>query len=99
MKTILHVSQPNIRLNIRDDKPTRPVLTAKTYKDNRYGYEAAICDAQGNEVARLVYRHDAPLSCGARVWLETQHQIKVYDQDGNEVTESNVAECYLKEAA
>lgn len=98
MKTIVHVSQPNIRLNTRDGSHL-PVLTAKDHKRNRYGHTAIIRDANGHEVARLVYRPNHPLSCGARVWLETTYKVDVLDEDNNLITESNVKECYMGGAA
>jgi hypothetical protein len=76
MKTVIHVNQHKIKANQKHGT-REPVLTAKTYKSNTYGHEAVILDADGNEVARVVYRPDKPLSCGARVWIETQHEVKV----------------------
>lgn len=76
MKTIIHVNQHKIRSNAKTGAQ-EPVLTVKTYKSNDYAYEAIIKDTQGNEVARVVYSPDKPLSCGARVWIETQNEVEV----------------------
>lgn len=76
MKTIIHVNQHVIRRNATSGA-TEPVLTVKTYKSNTYAHEAVIRDADGNEVARVVYSPDKPLSCGARVWIETTHDVEV----------------------
>jgi len=76
MKTIIHVNQHKIKKN-RNFKGNEPVLTVKTYKDNRYAHEAIIRDEAGNEVARVVYRPDKPLGCGAHCWIETQLDVEV----------------------
>lgn len=70
MKTIIHVNQHKLKANTKH-KTCDPVLTVKTYKDNRYMSEAVMRDDSGNEVARVVYRPHKPLSCGARCWIET----------------------------
>ena len=75
MKTIIHVNQHIIKSN-RKKGELEPVLTCKTYKTNTYAHEAIIRDADGNEVARVVYRPDKPLSCGAHVWIETQLDVE-----------------------
>ena len=31
----------------------------------------------GKEAARIVYSPDKPLSCGAKVWIETTNEIKI----------------------
>ena len=74
MKTIIHVNQHIIKSN-RKTGEDRPVLTVKTYKDNRYAMEAIIRDEKGREVARVVYRPHNPLSCGAHCWIETSLQV------------------------
>lgn len=76
MKTIVHVNQHVIKKNNKTGE-REPVLTCKTYKDNRYAHTAIIKDEQGNELGRFVYRPDKPLSCGAHVWFETQHTVDV----------------------
>ncbi len=80
MRTIIHVNQHKIKSN-RKHKQTEPPLTVKTYKDNRYAHEAVIVDENGNELARVVYRPDKPLSCGAHCWIETQHNVLVLSQE------------------
>ena len=75
MKTIIHVNQHVIKSN-RKKGEVEPVLTCKTYKTNTYAHEAIIRDAEGNEVARVVYRPDKPLSCGAHVWIETELNVE-----------------------
>ena len=74
MKTVIHVNQHEIKKN-RKDGSNNPVLTCKTYKDNNYAHEAVILDDNGKEVARVVYRPDNPLSCGAHVWIETKNKV------------------------
>lgn len=76
MKTIIHVNQHMIKAN-RKNGTELPVLTCKTYKDNRYGNTAIIMDKDDVEIGRFVYRPDKPLSCGAHVWFETNNKVKI----------------------
>ena len=76
MKTIIHVNQHVIKAN-RKHEASEPCLTVKTYKDNRYAHEAIIYDKDNKEVARVVYRPDKPLSCGAHCWIETQNKVEI----------------------
>ena len=71
MKTIVHVNQHAIRRNIKAED-REPVLTVKTYKSNTYAHEVAI-----DGPSKVVYSPDKPLSCGARVWIETEHPVEV----------------------
>lgn len=74
MKTIIHVNQHVIRANIKSDQQ-EPPLTVKTYKDNTYASEAVIYDKDGEVAAKVIYSPEKPLSCGARVWIETQNEV------------------------
>ena len=75
MKTKIHVNQHNIRHNIKADSDNRkPVITVKTYKENRYTNRVNIKDDNGNVVATMVYSPDKPLSCGARLWIEADSE-------------------------
>lgn len=81
MKTIVNVNRHNVAHNEKhEDK--KPVLSVKTYLDTGYGDTVVIYGQDGKEAARLVYRPDKPLSCGARVWLETENIVHIYGQDG-----------------
>jgi hypothetical protein len=71
MKTIIHVNQHEVKANSKN-KTDNPVLTIKTYKDNIYAHEVAI---KGE--SKVVYSPDKPLSCGAKVWIETQAKVEV----------------------
>ena len=70
MKTIIHVNQHKVRAGEPE------VLTVKTYKSNDYASEAEIV-VDGKVVASVVYRPDNPLSCGAKVWIETEGEVKL----------------------
>ena len=70
MKTIIHVNQHVIKANAKNGT-NDPVLTVKTYKDTTYAHEVAI-----NGSSKVVYS-EKPLSCGARVWIETQSEVAV----------------------
>jgi hypothetical protein len=69
MKTIIHVNQHVVKSNIKTGE-REPVLTVKTYKTNTYANEVEI---KGD--SKVVYSHDKPLSCGARVWIETEAEV------------------------
>lgn len=72
MKTIIHVNQAHIRANIKKVAENRePVLTVKTYKSNVYANTVTILGP-----SKVVYSPDKPLSCGARVWIETEGEVR-----------------------
>jgi hypothetical protein len=74
MKTIIHVNQHVIRANSKTGE-RNPVLTCKTYKSNDYAKRVEILDNDGEVTATVVYSPDKPLSCGAKVWIETNQPI------------------------
>jgi hypothetical protein len=76
MKTIIHLNQHVIKANKKNGEEN-PVLTCKTYKENIYAKELEILDEIGNVIAKAIYSPDKPLSCGARVWIETHHEVRV----------------------
>jgi len=73
MITKIHVNQHNIRANAKG--ADLPVLTVKDYKENRKVNHVQILDSVGNVVATVVYSPDKPLSCGAKVWIETECEV------------------------
>ena len=73
MKTKIHVNQHNIRANSKG--ADLPVLTVKTYKENRKCNRVAV---HGPSV--VVYSPDKPLSCGAKVWIETEAEVTVDEE-------------------
>lgn len=81
--TIIHVNQHRIKSNAKTGE-RQPVLTVKTYNKNQYGHEAII-----NGPCKVVYRPDKPLSCGAKVWIETKATVDVViaECDHNEMIE------------
>ena len=70
MKKRIHVNQHNIKRNIKNPEYELPVITIKTYKSNDYAYEVCI-----DGPSKIVYRPDKPLSCGAKVWIETDSDV------------------------
>jgi len=71
MKTIVHVNQHVIRDNTKTGA-RNPVLTVKTNKSNTYAHAVQI-----DGPCVIKYSPDQPLSCGARVWVETEHDVVV----------------------
>ena len=70
MKTVVHINQHIIKKNGKTGE-RKPVITTKTYKSNTYCHEVEI-----NGKCKVVYRPDKPLSCGAKVWIETEEDVK-----------------------
>ena len=75
-KCRLHVNQNMIKAD-RKDGGRRPVFTVKRRGKTSTGSSCWILDGDGRVVARLVYRPDDPLSCGARAWIETDLDVVV----------------------
>jgi len=70
----IHVNQHNIRSN-KTKGTDLPVMSVKTYDANHTGRTVEILGP-----SKLVYSPDKPLSCGARVWVQT-HAPVVIDDD------------------
>ena len=71
MKTIIHVNQHVVKANAKTGE-RNPVLTVKTYKTNTYAHEVEI---KGD--SKVIYSPDKPLSCGAKVWIETNGEVTI----------------------
>jgi hypothetical protein len=66
----IHVNMHKVRAN-KKHGTNEPVLTIKEGKTNTYCHEVDILGP-----SKLIYRPDKPLSCGARVWIETDAEIE-----------------------
>ena len=71
MKTRIHVNQHKIRSNLKHNLK-EPVITVQTSKSNTYAHEVKI-----KGPSKVIYSPDKPLSCGARVWIETESEVMV----------------------
>jgi len=49
-----------------------PVITVKTSKSNTYAHNVDILGP-----AKVIYSPNKPLSCGAKVWIETNGVVEV----------------------
>lgn len=74
MKKKIHINQHHIRHNAKNDEK-KPVITVKTYKSNDYAYEVKI-----EGPCTIIYSPDKPLSCGAKVWIETESDVILDDK-------------------
>jgi hypothetical protein len=71
-KTRIHVNQHIIRRNAKTGE-RNPVLTVKCGSKNTY------CDSVVvHGPCRVVYSPEKPLSCGARVWIETTAEVELF---------------------
>ncbi len=70
MITRIHVNQHIIKRNQKTGEREN-VLTVKRGRTNTYASEVVI-----HGPSRVVYSPDKPLSCGARVWIETDGEVE-----------------------
>ena len=68
----IHINQHVIKENAKRTGELLPVITCKTSKTNNYYTELEIMDSDGSVAAKVIYSPDKPLSCGAKVWIETR---------------------------
>ena len=71
MKTRIHVNQHKIRSNKKHNL-NETVITVKTSKSNTYAHEVEVLGP-----SKIIYSPDKPLSCGAKVWIETEGEVKI----------------------
>lgn len=64
----IHVNQHNIRANAKG--ANLPVITVKISKKN---IKCNIVEIHGPSTVK--YQPDKPLSCGAKVWIETKAEV------------------------
>ena len=67
----IHVNQHNIRHNKANPEDLKAVLTVKHTKGNEKVNTVNI-----NGPSTVIYSPDKPLSCGAKVWIETTSEVE-----------------------
>ncbi len=72
-KTIIHVNSQTLQRNYKNNE-REPIITVKRGRSNIYGHEVEISGK-----CRVVYRPDKPNKGGARVWIETHSEVRVFD--------------------
>ena len=86
----IHINQHHIRSNSKHNT-NLPVVSVKTYKENIKGNTVQI-----NGASTVVYQPDKPLSCGAKVWIETKAEVRVYNME-SKLRESNFTKTVIVE--
>jgi len=71
MKKRIHVNMHKIRSN-KKHGTNDPVITVKTSRSNRYAHNVEILGP-----SKVIYQPEKPLSCGARVWIETEAEVNL----------------------
>jgi hypothetical protein len=67
----IHINQHVIRSNAKTGE-NKPCITVKTSNSNTYGSSVRILGE-----STVVYSPDKPLSCGAKVWIETNAEVEI----------------------
>lgn len=69
-RVILHVAQCAIAAN-RKHGTNEPPIIVRDYRGSERAHEVELVDKAGQVLGKFVYRPQDPLSCGARLWLQT----------------------------
>jgi len=80
MKKRIHINQHVIRAN-KKNGTNDPCITVKTSQQNVYAERVEI-----DGPSSVVYSPDKPLSCGARVWIETDAPVTLHGLDNENFT-------------
>lgn len=73
MKQILHVNQHVIRANAKGGSSDPPIIV-RNYQGAKRAHEVELV-VDGKVVGKFVYSPHEPLSCGARLWLESDSDV------------------------
>lgn len=76
---LITINKGTILSNAKQGTEEPPIRVARTKSGKgEYGSDVSILDADGNEVARLIYSpHEPIMSCGARLVLQTNHEARI----------------------
>ena len=69
--TRVHVNQHVIRANAKNGE-NNPIFTIKSKGKNTYAHSVKVIGEM-----ELIYSPNKPLSCGAKVWIETKGDIQI----------------------
>lgn len=73
MKKLIHVYQQRIRSNAKlSAEERKPPVIVRQGRKSLYGSGVVI-----HGPSRLVYSPEAPLACGAKLWIETTADVDV----------------------
>lgn len=67
----IHINQHVIRANAKNGT-NDPVISVKTSIGNEYAHEVRIPGP-----SKVIYSPNKPLSCGAKVWIETHSPVEL----------------------
>jgi hypothetical protein len=71
----IHINQHNIRWNAKNPLEShKPVMSVKCGNIKYVGHSAEVLGE-----SKVVYSPEKPLSCGAKVWIETTAQVNLDD--------------------
>lgn len=73
-KSIIHVARQAIQRNAKHGTNEPPLIVRTSGKSKR-AHELVVVDENGKELVKIVHSPHKPLACGARVWIETMHQV------------------------
>lgn len=71
----IHINQHVIKRNGKTGE-REPTITVKSTNSNDYGHEVNI-----DGPSTIKYSPDKPLSCGAKVWIETHSTVQVHTNE------------------
>ena len=74
MKKYIHINRNIIQQNEKHGREL-PVCRVQEGSKARYGSAVEI-----HGPSRMVYKPDKPLSCGAKLWIETDSEISITDE-------------------
>ena len=86
----IHVNQHVIKANAKNGE-NNPIFTIKQGGKNTYAFNVKVKGEM-----ELVYSPDKPLSCGAKVWIETRGDIQL-DNLANLDTKNEIANLDTKD--
>jgi hypothetical protein len=75
-KKILHVNRNVLQSNAKHDT-CEPPIRLQEGSQVSYAHEVELLDDAGRVVLTFIYRPDAPLPCGGKLWIETELECRV----------------------
>jgi hypothetical protein len=85
----IHVNQHVIKANAKNGE-NNPIFTVKQGGKNTYAFNVKVKGEM-----ELVYSPDKPLSCGAKVWIETRGDIELDKSSDTKLDKSSDTKGYF----